>query len=116
VASTCPAFTQAPGSTSTRVIMPPSPATPTGISRRAASVPVAWISRSTVERPGAMTETVGSCSTGLAVAALCPRPNTAQAATATSSTTTIAITQRRRLRPWVTSGPASRSCAIVPVS
>ena len=54
------ADTQLPGSTSTRVTSPPSPATPTGISRRAASVPVAETTRSTIWRPGTATLTVGA--------------------------------------------------------
>ncbi len=42
-ARTSPAFTQSPASTPTRTTRPPSPTTPTAISRRAASVPVALI-------------------------------------------------------------------------
>ncbi len=63
-ASTWPFSTHWPGSTSTRVTIPPSPDTPIGISRRAASEPVAVIVRATEERPGTTTETSGSCSVG----------------------------------------------------
>ena len=60
VASTCPAPTHWPGSTSTRTTWPPSPTTPTGISRRAARLPVEEITRSTRLRPGVITVTVGA--------------------------------------------------------
>jgi hypothetical protein len=60
VASTWPAFTQSPGSTSTCRIIPPCPATPTGISRRAASEPVAVMTWPTLCRPGAITLTAGT--------------------------------------------------------
>ena len=49
------------GLDSTRATWPPSPATPTGMSRRAASEPVAVIVRATSLRPGTMTVTVGIC-------------------------------------------------------
>ena len=60
VASTWPGRTQLPASTSTRVTMPPSPAMPTGWSRRAASAPLAVTVRATWLRPGTMTVTVGT--------------------------------------------------------
>ncbi len=60
VASTWPAPTHWPGSTRTRVTRPPSPATPTGISRRAARLPVPVMTRWTVCRPGTVRSRSGS--------------------------------------------------------
>ena len=54
-ASTWPWRTQLPASTSTAVTRPPSPATPTGWSRRAASAPDAVTTRATWLRPGTTT-------------------------------------------------------------
>ena len=50
-----------PGSTSTRTTWPPSPGMPTGMSRRAASEPVAEMTAGMSWRPGTTTVTAGSC-------------------------------------------------------
>ena len=73
-ASTWPARTQSPGSTEIETTRPPSPTTPTGIARRAASVPVALMLPSTEARPGATTDTVGICSPSSGAKALLAAP------------------------------------------
>ena len=60
-ARTWPAGPIGAGSTSTARTIPPSPATPTGMSTRAARDPVAAIVRATWIRPGTTTVTVGTC-------------------------------------------------------
>ena len=97
MASVCPARTQSPGWTSTCVTMPPSPTTPTGMSTRAASDPVALIVRATVDWPGLTTVTTGAgadCGAG----ADSPLRVEIHAAATTSSTATPPPASNSRLR------------------
>ena len=89
VASVCPARTQSPGCTSTRVTMPPSPTTPTGMSTRAASEPVALTVRATVDCPGLVTVTTGATAPGAGAAAVSPPPRIEMATAAATSATAM---------------------------
>ena len=82
--------------------MPPSPATPTGISTRAASDPVAAIVRATWVRPGTTTVTVGTCPppgpapAPPAACSLPPPPKMTKAATRAAIPITAAMMMFRR--------------------
>ena len=108
-ASTCPAFTHWPGSTSTWRTSPPSPATPTGMSRRAASEPVAVTSWSTVSRPGTATVTDGGLGAPVLVGALWLPNRNQPIRTATIAAMPPPISRRRRPPQSMPPGSASRS-------
>ncbi len=97
-ASTCPARTQSPGCTSTLLTMPPSPTTPTGISIRAPSDPVAVTVRATVDWPGLLTVTTGTCAVTAGAAAPPPRIEIHTALPTSATTITAATSHSRRLR------------------